>query len=140
MKSKSKLFSISFLLIFLISATGLPLSLHLCQKMNKVSFASCEMCSAEKNEKSCCSDNRADEEMASGQISCCQKKVAAEPLKEKFTGAKEDDYAKIRNILRTDGIVILSNEPAIVHYNDTMASPSYYRDQVLFIINSSFLI
>jgi hypothetical protein len=140
MKSGRKIFSFFFLLIFLVSNTGLPLSLHLCQMMNEVSVDACEMCSTQKEEKSCCSDDTAAEEITSVKTSCCETIIAAEPIKDSYISAKEYSDSKAVDLVILNEISILSDETDKFHYNEINASPPYYQNQVLYIINSSFLI
>jgi hypothetical protein len=97
MKSGRKILSFLFLFIFLVSNTGLPLSLHLCQMMNEVSIDGCEMCNIEKEKKSCCSDNTAAEKISSGKSSCCETIIAAEPLKDRYVSSKEVTDSKVSN-------------------------------------------
>jgi hypothetical protein len=140
MKSGRKILSFLFIFIFLVSNTGLPLSLHLCQMMNEVSIEGCEMCNIEKENKSCCSDNTAAEKISSGKSDCCETITAAEPLKDSYVAVKEYSDSKISDIIPLGEITILADEVEEFQYDEINASPPYYQNQVLYIINSSFLI
>jgi hypothetical protein len=138
MKSRSKIFSFFFLFVFLVSNTGLPLTLHLCRMMDIVSVDSCEMCTTEKVKKTCCSEDSADEIITSGNSSCCETKFAAEPLKDRFISAKEE----LSNLLTSIPFMELTiqDKSESFTYSDVTDSPPCFQDRTLFILNSSFLI
>jgi hypothetical protein len=136
MKSGSKILLTIFILVFFVSNTGLPFSIHLCQMMQDISVESCDMCSVHK---SCCSD--VDEvKITKAKAACCETKIAAEPLK--------DSYISINEIIFTDIYVIeiveilsgISDKTKINHSVFTDGSPPGFTNQEKFLLNSTFLI
>jgi len=138
MKDRNKIFSLIFLFIFLISNTGLPLSLHLCQMMKKVSMDSCDMCSTAEIKKSCCTEV-AGQTISREMSSCCQTKVVAEPLKDSFLSFKENILSSIEFSV-IDELILSINPGQEFSFIEITGSPPYSHSPDLYLLNSSFLI
>jgi hypothetical protein len=138
MKSKRKIFSLLFLIIFLVSNTGLPLTMHLCQMMDQVSIDSCSMCSKDVHKKSCCSDNP---QVTISKVSqdCCLTKIAAEPIKDRFIPAKEDNKNFISFALAVDIPAEALESFSSQNHNYTDFPPLLYEKEI-FLLNSTLLI
>lgn len=80
--------TILFLLFaFTFSNVGLPFTVHFCAMMEKMSKEKCMSCrnQTEQIERSCCDkENKEKVRLSSFGMNCCESKIAAEPLNEKF--------------------------------------------------------
>lgn len=139
MKTVNKFLTFLFLLVFLVSNTGLPLSLHLCRMMNSVSTEACDMCSNINDKNDCCSNDQG-EITISGYFNCCQTKMAAEPIKEKFISAKDDLQNNIPLLGEIDSIVKTAALTESYIFCEIKGSPPQLKDLPVFLLNSSFLI
>jgi len=86
-----KIFILFLIFNFTFSNVGLPLTLHICNTMKKVSLDKCEMCKRndEKPKTSCCAEKH-DEEVnkVSFKSNCCNSKVLAKPIKDNFISSQ----------------------------------------------------
>lgn len=139
MKTVHKFLSFLFLLVFLISNTGLPLSLHLCRMMNSVSTESCDMCNNINDRNDYCSNNHSDITI-SGYSDCCQTKIAAEPINEKFISAKDDLPDNILLLAEINPSVETAVLTESYIFCEVTGSPPQLKDLSIFLLNSSFLI
>jgi fibronectin type 3 domain-containing protein len=138
MKTGNKILITIFISVFILSSTGLPLSLHLCKMMESVSVESCQMCSVRITETCCSSEYEVN--FNSGTTSCCDTKIAAEPL--------EDDYVTVKVNLDnvTDYFVTYisltelnsdNNYHSDIFYGES--PPGKYGHEI-YLLNSTFLI
>lgn len=80
---KKRIFISTFIVLFLVSTTGLPIMYHLCNMMNTISFNPCAMCI--DGDSYCCKEENYGMKILSGQKDeCCKTKLVAEPLSEKY--------------------------------------------------------
>ena len=90
----SKKLIILFIFTFLLSTTGLPISLHYCQMQGSMSLSDCEMCltGESQEETSCCEkeDNYPIQLKNDTNDNCCELKVIDSSVKENFLPNKNE--------------------------------------------------
>ncbi|MCW8803411.1 MAG: hypothetical protein OQK57_03350 [Ignavibacteriaceae bacterium] len=123
---KKRILILTLTFLFLVSTTGLPITYHLCQMMDKKSLSECEMCMADevKAESSCCSEEFSDYlvTLSSENPICCQDEFVYNKI--------EDDFI----LSKTDVQLILTSEvlpqviAVILHSVDFSFEGSFYCD------------
>jgi len=138
-----KIFILFLIFNFTFSNVGLPLTLHICNTMKKVSLDKCEMCKRqdEKPKTSCCAEKH-DEEInkVSFKSNCCDSKVLAKPIKDNFISS-QFALKKIETTSYISNVPILAESKIYFtfrFYFDT--SPPIHYSNSLNILNSTFLI
>lgn len=122
MKINKVIFAL-MVLVFAVSNTGLPLFIHLCNSMQKVSLESCAMCEVQQ---------------PSGLVSigrtgnCCENKSVGTPILEKYILSK--DNKEIQNVIDTPIIV---ENITINNFSDLLKNTSIYDSSPPGTINNS---
>lgn len=142
MKNK---FIILLTLIFFLSTTGLPISLHYCQMQGSASLSDCEMCAPEETEEasSCCEkeDDYPVQIAAKNLDECCVTQIIESSVKDNFLLNKSEVKSELKNfsIPLNSNNVFYSNkfDKAQLSYSDS--SPPLLKSE-LYILNSILLI
>ena len=90
---KKRIFILSFVILFLVSTTGLPVYYHYCEMMQKKSLNECEVCAEEKEEvSSCCSEKVSENtiKFSSHRPVCCQEEFVYNKVEDEFVNNKTD--------------------------------------------------
>jgi hypothetical protein len=139
-------FYISLLaVVFFVSTTSLPISIHLCSMMGKSGAKTCKMCAARKAEiqKSCCSNDISNgPKIKSAGFKCCSEKIIDSSVKENYIG--NSNSIKDLNSFKYLSAIILSPDvisitSTNIHF-DNIHSPPLINSNPVYIINSIFLI
>lgn len=86
---KHKIITYFLLSVFLFSTIGIPISMHYCNMMHSVSLKSCGMC--EQKALKCYDKDFEGHKISSIKGSaCCDSKIIAEPLDEKYVSSSFD--------------------------------------------------
>jgi hypothetical protein len=121
---KRKLFILTLLGVFLFSATGLPLSLHICSVNGLSSASTCKMHNKMQEDHNCCKDQ--DESPVKITVNqfdgCCQFKIVERNLTDQILNAATDINVKssVKSLLT--GIIPIYHSPA---FSDTFG---YYSN------------
>jgi hypothetical protein len=87
-----KLYILTFISVFLLSVTGLPLTLHLCSMQDSAAITSCDICSSEPEKpSSCCSDNIEESTVYFAKVinTCCQEQLIDKKVEDVFYSKSE---------------------------------------------------
>jgi hypothetical protein len=144
--TKKRFFILSFILSFLVSTTGLPMTLHFCNMIGKTSLSICDVCKAQndRNDLDCCSEEHSDSfaKVSINKTECCQTEFVYNKLKDEFVFDKTD-----KTNLELLAIAInLSNDlmgPINVYSKinvNSDSSPPFLIDSTLYLSNSILLI
>ena len=136
---KTKIFS--FLLLFVVSTTGLPFTINLC-KMASSEREQCTM-HQEPVSSNCCSEETSDSRpsISFDKSSCCQIEFVYKKVEDQYLLNKTNlDFSDDENILQAVEIVPLLTEISnnVSYFNDS--SPPFLIDPDLYITNSILLI
>lgn len=141
---KKKLIFIVTILFFL-STTGLPISLHYCQMQDSTSLASCEMCLTEEkeSESSCCEEefDSSVQIKAENSDQCCVTKVIESSVKDGSLVLVKDVKNEVKN-LNLFFINIISTpslENRSLNFQFSDSSPPRANNNI-YLFNSVFLI
>lgn len=146
---KKRIFILSFILLFLVSTTGLPVTYHLCQMIEQFAAGGLdeyEVCKAEmkKIEPSCCAQETIEYsvKISSNTPVCCQSEFAFNKVKDEFIFNNSDlnFFSSIQNLFQVVTLI-----PATVNFSSEESfycdsSPPFLIDTNLHINNSIFLI
>ena len=141
-----KLFITLLTFLFLLSATGLPVSLHFCQTKKLITFSYCEVCSSNKLEEEsiCCSEVEADfsEQIIIYTLNhCCEIKIIESSIKDAHllvTSYSFHDLSNLSQWLKTNIVFPdINNSKIYFHFCDT--SPQFLCNDI-YLINATFLI
>lgn len=141
---KKKLILIVTILFFL-STTGLPISLHYCQMQGSTSLSSCEMCLIDENESgsSCCEEEfDSSVQIKSGNSDqCCVTKVIESSVKDGFLVLVNDVKIELENLnsFFTNNVFIPSLENRNLNFQFSDSSPPL-ADNHIYLLNSVILI
>jgi hypothetical protein len=123
---KKRIFILTLNIIFLISTTGLPITYHLCQMMQKKTLSACEMCNGEmeKMETSCCAEEVVDNSVIikSEKSVCCQEEFVYNKVEDEFVNIKTDVNFFASSEILLQPIVL------IPHTFDFFLEESFYCD------------
>lgn len=129
--NKNKVILSVLIILFTVSNTGLPLFVHLCNSMRKVSLETCQMCRVHKPTK----------ELTLGRV-CCESKSVITPITEKYISSRDNE--KVQNITDSPAIVqnIVTYNPQVFTKNTSIfdSSPPGTISNSLYLNNSILLI
>jgi hypothetical protein len=138
-----KIFILTLLGVFLVSATGLPLSLHICSMDGLSSASSCKMHNVVKEDHSCC--NKEEESPVKLTVNhfdgCCQFKIIDRNLTDQFVTTTNDISLKSSVKVSLTGIIDTYSAPDFIDsftYNSN--SPPLTAGNHLYLNISVFLI
>lgn len=138
-----RIYILTLLSIFLVSTTGLPLTLHICSMNGLASADTCKMHKVMEEEHSCCS--KEDESPVKITVNnfdgCCQFKVIERNLTDQFVPVSSDisQITHLKIILSVSDIVY--NTPLVLaQYNYISSSPPPLTDNHIYLDNSILLI
>lgn len=86
---KKRIFILSFIALFVVSTTGLPITYHLCKAMKSVSLQACGMCN-NKSSDCCKAENYENKILVNENEFCCNTKFVANPLTEEYISISSD--------------------------------------------------
>jgi hypothetical protein len=140
---KKKLILIVTLLFFL-STTGLPISLHYCQMQSSTSFSSCEMCSLKEIElePSCCEEefDSSVQIKAENSEQCCATQIIDKSISDNFIPlkleVKQDPSSSVIYLTNLISKQLILNHQFI----NSAASPPFTQHNDLYLQNSVLLI
>jgi hypothetical protein len=132
-------------LVFFISTTSIPVSVHLCSMMGLSNVESCSVCAAEKAKtiNSCCKEEIAGSvNIKKAGSACCSDKLIDSSVKENFisnaNGQKDiSPLEYLSNVIISSDINTLST--AIVT-RENIHSPPIVNSNPVYLLNSIFLI
>ncbi len=138
-----KFYISTLLCIFLVSTTGLPLTLHICSMNGLVSTESCKTHKVMEEEHSCCSkDDESPVKITLNEFDgCCQFKVIERNVTDQFVPVSSDisQITHLKILLSVSDIVY--NTPLVLaQYNYTSGSPPPLSDNHIYLDNSILLI
>lgn len=139
---KRKVYISLLIALFSLANVGLPFTLHVCRMMESVSVENCSACIETIEIKSCCDDeNSSPINFTVEQYDCCQIKIAASPIDEKFFLIKTDvissSVKSIPPFIPTD-LRTTNFASEKIFSCDTSPPPSL--DNHLYLYNSKLLI
>jgi len=143
---KKKIFILSFILSFLISTTGLPVTYHLCNMINQKSLDDCKICKNESENltNSYCSMNLDDGVLtiSKDNSSCCQTEFVFNKVEDEFLINKIDInfYSESQIISQSVTLIPISFEISKSLTFQCDSSPPFLIKSELHISNSVFLI
>ncbi len=141
---KKKL-SLIVTLLFFISTTGLPISLHYCQMQDSTSLSSCEMCLTEENEpeNSCCEEESdfSVQIKSDNSDQCCVTKVVDSSVKDGFLFVVNDVKIDIKNFSSfcIENTFLQTIQIGNGYFQNSDSSPPLTRNNI-YLLNSVFLI
>jgi len=106
--------------------------------MNTISTDECDMCSVKESEENCCSNDNG-QKISSGFSECCQNKIAAEPLKDRFVSSK-DEIKNIQVSITSEYTSLVPEPVESPNKIEIFGSPPQRTEQPLYILISSLLI
>jgi hypothetical protein len=122
-----KLYILTFISVFLLSITGLPLTLHLCSMQDSAELSSCEMCSSEPVKTvDCCSAAADDSEVYFVKVvdTCCQEQLVDNKVEDVFYSKSELKDSPVNSLTLLTYIddqeyfetsyILLKNKPPII--------------------------
>lgn len=131
MSGKNKYITFLFIAVFMLSGTGLPFVVHLCNSMNEVSFESCGMCET-YSIPSQPTFSRSDD--------CCNTTELIASVTDQYITSKTQHDVQAYTIEALPFVVNIE-EPNTEHSKLYIGeSPPISKDTPLFILNSIFLI
>lgn len=137
---KSKIITYFLLSVFLFSAIGIPITLHHCNMMHSVSLKSCGMC--EQKTLKCCDNDFEGHKISFVKGSaCCDSKIIAEPLNEKYVLSSFDiqkiDLKVLAVTLTSENLL---SEIVIKKIITSDISPPNTNSNQIYLFNSVLLI
>ncbi len=141
-----KKFYISLLtLLFFVSTTSLPLSVHLCKMAKSISAEECSSCMAAKQQKKCCAEdlnNTAVKFVKAKAPLCCSNQFVDAKVKDNFISTKTDvhNFSTLKIIAPV--IVDLNSDTVnkFFSFRDKGSSPALLHTNQLYLFNSILLI
>lgn len=104
MEKLKKIFIKLFILLLLLTNTGLPIALHYCEMTGTISLGGCGICGVDseivEEETSCCSSDVPAYSQTIGKFQhqgCCEEIFIAEPIKTNFLTIKNFENPKTDN-------------------------------------------
>ena len=131
-------------LVFFLSTTSLPMTIHLCKMMNTTDTKACAMCTSAPVKKSCCeTDVKGDVSIKRDNSSdCCSTQLIDATVKDNFLSSKTENQDL--NPVKFAPVIILPVEfftcSKLFSYIDIDTSPPNLQTNKLYLINSIFLI
>lgn len=141
---KNRTFILLLLFAFTISNVGLPFTLHICEMIGNMSKEKCMKSNSEKvqTEMTCCEkENKSKVNFSSFKMNCCESKIAAEPLNEKYlidSSILQKIEIKMPAIFNSDDI-LLKKLFLAKNFSNNSSPPSQISNE-LYLVNSILLI
>jgi len=142
---KKRIFILSFVILFLVSTTGLPVYYHYCEMMQKKSLNGCEVCTEEKEEvSSCCSEEVSENtiKFSSDRPVCCQDEFVYNKVEDEFIYNKSELNLITSSEISFQTVILIPASidlaPNVSFYCDS--SPPFLINPELYISNSILLI
>ncbi len=129
-----KYFTISVLLLFTLTSTGIPIAVHICKTMQNISFQPCSMCD----------NNNQDGTIKFTRVNdCCKDEVIAAPLKGYYLLSKTDN-PKIKTVLSLIPFTFVSSNLfdnfISLNFNSRGNSPPAITASPLYLTNRAIII
>jgi len=142
---KKRIFIISFVILFLVSTTGLPVYYHYCEMMQKKSLNGCEVCAEEKEEvSSCCLEEVSEDNVkfSSDRPVCCQEEFVYNKVEDEFVINKSDInyFSSTQNLFQSVALNPSATSFSIEASFYCDSSPPFLINSELYISNSILLI
>lgn len=142
---KKRIFILSFVILFLVSTTGLPVYYHYCEMMQKKSLNGCEVCAEDKEEvSSCCSEEVSENtvKFSSDRPVCCQDEFFYNKVEDEFLINKSDiiSFISTQNLFQSVTLIPSATSLSIEASFYCDSSPPFLINSELYISNSILLI
>jgi hypothetical protein len=116
---KKKISILSFIVLFLVSTTGLPIWSHYCEMMGKTSTSECEMCKVEieKVESSCCSEELDEDfiKLTSEKSDCCVDNFDYKKVEDDFSQSLATNLLNCNIVFTTHNILSVDSQKEETH-------------------------
>ena len=143
---KKRIFILSFILSFLVSTTGLPMTYHIYHLLGTTALSTCNVCNTdfESKDPDCCSNDHSN---SKGKISiekseCCQTEFIYNKLQDEFAFNETDKINFKFSLLFQDLLTDLIQDNNIFQKINLISdtSPPFLINSSLYLSNSVFLI
>lgn len=140
-----KISILTVLLLFFVSTTGLPLSIHFCKMIKKEVNSTCKMQMTEKKMEDMhstgCENKNEDESVSAKKQNCCKVETIIAGVQDSFISGKTEAENNLTNQLFPIAeipVVLISEEISTYSFIDT--SPPLQHNNHLYLTNSILLI
>lgn len=141
-----RIYIFSIVALFSVSIIGVPLSLHFCSMMNKISSEECSMCAKVVEEKpmSCCSTSTSDYryKLTSSSSQCCEDEFIFNKVEDEFIFNKIDInyYEKVIEFVKINFTPGFQQEFYSIKGYYCDSSPPFLINPEIHVTNHSLLI
>ena len=129
--------------VFLVSTTGLPLSLHVCSMKGLTSASSCKMHKVMKEDHSCCSKEEESQVKLNldNYDSCCQFKVVEKNNSDQIISIN-NDFGSVKNLKVPVSVTadFYQSPEVSIQFSYKNTSPPPLADNHIYLTNSILLI
>lgn len=140
-----KISILTLLLLFFVSTTGLPLTIHFCNMMHKEANNTCKMHNAKKMmsemHSDCCKKNDAKKAETIKKASCCKLETVLAGVKDSFISYKTE--SENNSVTKLFFVTEITPEPKSLNisiYSFIDTSPPLLQGNHLYLTNSILLI
>ena len=134
----------TLLLLFFVSTTGLPLSIHFCKMGSSAASQTCTIHNEmnKKMHQSCNQDKEENSYFTVEKGSCCKTEIVNKPISDKFLQVDAQKHNLKQNITPViiSDLAIGNNSPAITFNYFTDSSPPTLINNHIYLNNSVLLI
>jgi hypothetical protein len=140
-----KISILSLLLLFFVSTTGLPLTIHFCNMLNKEVSATCDMHMSSQQigmmHEPCQDQNTNDNIVSLKTMDCCKTETIIAGVKDSFiTNKTETQKILISDLMPVSSISVIDLSLKISTYSFIDTSPPPLTSNHIYIDNSILLI
>ncbi len=140
-----KISILTILLLFFVSTTGLPLTVHFCNMVNKEVSATCDMgmssIQMEMMHKACHEQRANDNIVSMKALDCCKTETIIAGIKDSFIANKtEPQKNSVSEVISLSIIPVVFSTQKIFTYSLIDTSPPSISSNHIYIYNSVFLI
>ena len=140
-----KISILTLLLLFFVSTTWLPLSIHFCNMMKKEVSNTCKMHNSEKMmedmHSNCCKKNDNKKTETIKKSDCCKLETVIAGVTDSFISYKtETDNASLNQLIPVSNISLNEESLKISDYSFFDTSPPLLQSNHLYLTNSILLI
>lgn len=142
----NKIFTLSLGFLIVLSTSGVPFTIHLCEKVGLVLVDKCQICEEKREiEKSCCNSSSSkylNSFFVNYNKDCCQSKLVENKIDDKFLSVKNEQEIVSK---KQNHLIIISLFPSqVTSFEKRLSylglSPPVYKKIDLNILLSTFLI
>lgn len=136
---------ITLLLLFFVSTTGLPLTIHFCNMTEKEISSTCSMHMPEKQidnmQSACNEENPVDKTISLEMQNCCKTELIYAKVKDSFLSSNTETQNYLATGLNPVAEITTIQIPQTIStYSFIDISPPLRQNNHLYITNSTFLI